>query len=606
MDELFWDIIEHLRLTGAVDDHAVGQIIRNHNQGYHEPKRKFAKKQLMPYFLRVRDEAGDRWRAWNLSDAEERAIRSAIQMKPRRTASGVATITVITKPWPCGNACLYCPNDLRMPKSYLSNEPACQRAERAFFDPYLQVASRMRALTGMGHPTDKVELIVLGGTWTDYPHAYRLWFIRELFRALNDGVSADEVEQRRAFYRSVGVENDPAALASFVAEQQGSILRGESGYNQAFHRLYDAHEGWLAAAEMQAADWASVEAEHARNETADHRCVGLVVETRPDTVTAPMLTELRRLGCTKVQIGIQSLDEDVLRANNRVCTVDQLQRAFELIRLLGFKVHTHLMANLYGSNPERDKREFDRFVSDPRFLPDEVKLYPCALVDGTGLMGKYRDGSWRPYTHDELLDVLCHDVLATPPYTRISRMIRDISAEDIVAGNKMTNLRQMVEGSIQETGQGDDVQDIRFREVGTREFSGDGLVLDEVAYETTATNERFLQWVTPEGKIAGFLRLSLPHADYVDALSDELPIGAGQAMIREVHVYGKVAKLHDTSQGAQHLGLGRQLIERACCIASEAGYSSINVISAVGTREYYRNLGFADAGLYLRKPLVER
>jgi elongator complex protein 3 len=259
------------------------------------------------------------------------------------------------------------------------------------------------------------------------------------------------------------------------------------------------------------------------------------------------------------------------------------------------------MLNLYGASVEADKLDFVRFVSEAPYQPDEVKLYPCSLVAGTGLCAYFADGSWRPYTEEELLDVLVADVLATPPYMRISRMIRDISAKDIVAGNKKTNLRQMVEARIKQRGVA--VSEIRYREISTSETDIGELTLDVVRYETTVSAEYFLQWVTPKNKITGFLRLSLPKQDGDFWQQESLPVSLGEAMIREVHVYGKVAKLNSGGENAQHLGLGRRLTEAACEIARSQGYAKMNVISSVGTRQYYRNLGFDDNGLYQQKRL---
>jgi len=360
-------------------------------------------------------------------------------------------------------------------------------------------------------------------------------------------------------------------------------------------------EAWQRASATQSADFAELEAAQRENENAHHHVVGLVVETRPDTITSRNLTLLRRFGCTKVQMGIQSLDEAILRANHRDISIERIAEAFELLRVFGFKIHAHFMVNLYGSTPEKDKRDFLRFVSEAPFLPDEIKIYPCSLVAGTALCVRYDEGTWRPYTQDELLDVLVTDTLVTPPYMRISRMIRDISAHDIVVGNKKANMRQMVEAKIEASGA--EISEIRYREVSIGEVDVHGLVLGEVPYATSNTREIFLQWVTPENKIAGFLRLSLPDRDYLAAHEGEVPVRVGEAMIREVHVYGKVAGLHKTGGGAQHLGLGRRLIERACSLAKGAGFERINVISAVGTREYYRGLGFADSGMYQQKDL---
>ena len=522
----------------------------------------------------------------------------------------MATVTVLTKPWPCSSACLYCPNDVRMPKSYLHDEPACQRAERNWFDPYLQITARLRTLHQMGHVTDKVELIVLGGTWSDYPEAYQIWYMHELFRALNDMGCETAVEResetRRKQYRDAGIACERDDLANWAAEAQARVTAGDASYNETVRSLYacGTHvdgNGWVAAAQWQTATFPQLEALQRKNESTEHRCVGLVVETRPDAVTPKRLATLRRLGCTKLQMGIQSLDERILAANHRGIGVDRMQQAFELARIFGFKTHAHFMTNLLGATPESDAADYRRMVEHPAFKPDEIKLYPCALVDGTGLVAHWRDGSWRPYTEQELVNLLAEDVLVTPPFTRISRMIRDISAHDIMTGNKKVNLRQLVDLELAK--RSEPVQEIRSREIAFGAAANDELSLSEIAYETTNTHEVFLQWVAPGNRIAGFLRLSMPNADYIDAHVADLPIDAGEAMIREVHVYGRVAGLHQGGQNAQHRGLGRMLIERACDIARDNGYTAINVISAIGTRGYYRKQGFADNGLYQQRSL---
>lgn len=574
-------------------------------------QRPLSKRRLMAFYLDVQKNHPDQWARWNLTGEQQRRLMRTLQMKPRRTASGVATITVLTKPWKCSSNCLYCPNDLRMPKSYLADEPACQRAERTFFDPYLQVAYRLKALTEMGHVTDKVELIVLGGTWSDYPESYQVWFIRELFRALNDGAhSLQNAPERIRRYQDAGISCDPDALKSFVAEEQERVDSLESSYNQAFDRLYGTNAAWNSVAAWQTATWDELEREHRDNVEAQHRVVGLVIETRPERITPNHLVSLRRLGCTKVQMGIQSLDAHVRATNNRHISTEQIQRAFELLRLFGFKTHVHAMVNLLGATPESDKADYLRLCTDIAFQPDEVKLYPCVLVAGTGLCTRFADGSWQPYTEHDLVDVLVADTCATPAFTRISRMIRDISAPDIVAGNKKVNLRQLVEQRIDSEHL--TTAEIRHREVSLAEVAAEDLCLETVAYETTATSEHFLQWVTPEGKIAGFLRLSLPHPSALEQLAAEadadgtctFPLRPNEAMIREVHVYGRVEKLqHAGTNSAQHRGLGTQLVNRACQIAADAGYKRINVISAVGTRGYYRKLGFYDNGLYQQRQL---
>lgn len=603
----------------ALSDKELERIIRKHNRNLKNNEKHFAKKKLFPYYLHVKNNEPDIWQSWNVDEILDKKVTQLLQVKPRRTASGVATITVMTKPWKCSSNCLYCPNDLRMPKSYLSDEPVCQRAERNYFDPYLQVAARLRALTRMGHVTDKVELIVLGGTWSDYPKAYQIWFIKELFRALNEVKMSDagslqkhddeSAHKRIEFYRSCGLSNAKEDAQAFVKSAQELVNSQKLNYNKAWDLLYANDPVWKAVSAEQTATFEELEHEHTINERADHRVVGLVIETRPDTISVQNLALLRHLGCTKIQMGIQSVNADILKQNKRTISIETIKESFSLLRIFGFKIHAHFMVNLFGSTREKDKQDYLEFSTNKAYLPDEVKLYPCVLVEGTKLCDCYTNGTWCPYTHEELLDVLTFDTLNTPPFTRISRMIRDISAHDIVAGNKKANLRQLVENRLSE--QNADVTEIRYREISTSSTDRDKLSLEAVEYETAMSTEYFLQWVTPEKKIAGFLRLSLPSQDYIrscieQSTADEkvFPIRENEAMIREVHVYGTVAGLHKTGKGAQHLGLGKQLIKTAASIAEEHGYSKLNVISSVGTREYYRKQGFVDNGLYQQMELA--
>ena len=617
MDELILDILKQLRDSsqGALDTHQLEMLINSHNSGIDssalstEREKLIPKRAILPYFLQVKQNNNELWQSWNVTpELEERFIRS-VRMKPRRTASGVATITVITRPHTCSSNCIYCPCDLRMPKSYLANEPACQRAELTFFDPYVQVAARLQALHQMGHSTDKVELIVLGGTWSDYPESYQYWFIKELFRALNEWPnSPNHIQERLNWYTSFGLQNSEEALSSFVAEQQAAVFDDNTTYNQAFHKLYDTSQPHQSAWSQMQSTYDELVGQQHINETAAARVVGLVIETRPDTITPENLRMFRQLGCTKIQIGIQSTRQEILDANKRQMSAAQIKRAFSLIRLYGFKIHSHLMVNLLGATPEADKQDFKTFVTDPGFLPDEIKLYPCALVSGTQLVQKYREGAWQPYDKDELVDVLVQDVLATPPYVRISRMIRDISATDILVGNKHTNLRQMVEQELTSEDVASRVQEIRFREINQQQVRAAELTLQDFTYTTAVSDEHFLQWVTADNKIAGFCRLSLPHWDKLtagvcDVAANELLVQPGQAMIRELHVYGQALSLGSEGMSAQHQGLGQKLLAKASSIAAEAGYTSLNVISSIGTRAYYRAQGFIDAGLYQQKAL---
>jgi len=461
-----------------------------------------------------------------------------IRKKPSRTASGVTVVTVLTKPYPCPGKCIFCPQPEGMPKSYLASEPGSQRAKRNKFDPYLQTYNRVQTLANMGHPVDKIELIILGGSWSAYPIDYQIWFIRQCFRALND------IKKQKIKLKSTDYQRDT----------------------------------------NQTADWRSLFSAQKKNETAYARNVGLVVETRPDMIDKQEIVRLRKLGATKVQIGIQFLDDKILKINKRGHGVKEISKAFQLLRSAGFKIQAHWMINLYGSNPEKDKENFLKIFSDQRFKPDELKIYPCSLLVNTKLFQLYKEKKWQPYTKQELIDVLRFCLTHTPNYCRVSRVIRDIPSTEIVAGNKLTNLRELVEKKIKASKE--KMEDIRAREIGREDFETENIELKETKYQTKHSNQFFLEYVTPENKILGFLRLGL----------------GNQAIIREIHVYGPSTPLRQAQDykqdKVQHHGLGTNLISRAVEITKEASYDQLSVISAVGTREYYRKLGFKNGKLY--------
>lgn len=595
MDKIIDEILTYIRAGKSIDADKLNSIIRAYNKGEKDNSKHYAKKYLLPFYLEEKNKNSEIFKSWNISEKDEDALVNLLRVKPTRSASGVATITVITKPWKCGGNCLFCPNDIRMPKSYLSNEPACQRAERNFFDPYLQVQARLKALHEMGHNTDKVEMIVLGGTWNDYSHDYQRWFVSELFRALNNGVNAKDVPDIEKQYFDVGLTNNLKILQEKSREIQSEIDCQNLSYNEAFDKFYDNKSPWTKLSEIQCATWEDVFKQHKINESTQNRCVGLVFETRPAVINEQNLTFMRRLGCTKVQIGVQSLDEEKMMLSDRSTKNEIVANAFAKLREFGFKIHAHFMANLPGSNPENDKRDFEELVTNEKYLPDEIKLYPCMLVDSARLNKLAKDGSWQAYEERILTEVLVDDVLKTPAYTRISRMMRDISSTDITQGVKKTNLRQNVEESAEVTSKklGVQIQEIRHREISQDKTDISNFELKDIEYKTATTTEHFLQYVTPENKILGFLRLSLPQNN-------------DTAMIREVHVYGKVANIGDVAQNAQHLGLGTKLINIAEKTAADNHYKKLNVISAIGTRQYYKSRGFdhfSEDGLYQQKCL---
>ncbi len=478
-------------------------------------------------------------------------VAERIRLKPTRTNSGVATVTVLSKPFPCPGGCIFCPNDMNMPKSYISSEPGAQRALSNGFDPYAQVYNRLVALKNIGHNIEKVELLVLGGSWSAYPDDYRIAFTKACFDALND-------------------------------------------------MTQDSHEYIKPRECIPSATWEDLYRGQHINETAYCRNVGLVFETRPDLVTEEEVLTLRRLGATKVQIGIQSLDDRVLKANNVLRDTQSVKDAIKLLRLGGFKIHVHWMPNLYTSTVKKDINDFKKLWKKD-FCPDELKIYPTSIVPNTLLFKLYEEGKFKPYSEDELIRVLSTVMPLTPRYCRLSRIIRDIPSEEIVAGNKKTNLRQIVEEYIRRSGKR--MSDIRSREIKNESVGWDNLVMEIIRYDTSTGKEFFLSYRTKDSdKICGFLRLSIPDRKYSkDNFMVEL---RDSAVIREVHVYGRVMSLDvDSSGESQHLGLGKRLIEEAEEISKREGFRYISVISAIGTREYYKKRGFVLGELYMKKEI---
>ncbi|RMH21267.1 MAG: tRNA uridine(34) 5-carboxymethylaminomethyl modification radical SAM/GNAT enzyme Elp3 [Acidobacteria bacterium] len=576
-------IIDAIRAAdGPLDDRALGRILRRHPK---DGCGAFSKSEIIRGFRALRRRHG-----WD----GEGGFVARLRMKPVRTASGVAPVTVLTKPFPCPGECIFCPSDVRMPKSYLAREPGAQRAAQHRFDPYGQTLGRLLTYHHNGHRVDKVELIVLGGTWSSYPEPYQRWFVTRCFEALNDFEAV-----RRASDEGGSPPPGWRGPVDFDAiEERVDGRDPTASYNRLVTRFLRRRQGGRLRRAEEAAGWRDLLRAQRCNESAAARCVALVLETRPDEVDVAEVLRLRRLGATKVQLGVQSLCDEVLRRNRRGHDVACTRRALRLLRGAGFKLHVHWMPNLYGSDPARDVEDFRRLFDDPAIRPDELKIYPCSLIDSAELMRYYDDGRWRPYEPQELLEVLSRCLLLVPPYCRVTRIIRDIPGDEIVSGNKTTNLRQRVEAELARRGRRS--RDVRAREIRRRPFDPEALRLEALVYDTAIGEEHFLQFVTPDDHLCGFLRLSLPAAPVAPA---EI---ATSAMIREVHVYGGVVGLGQRGAGgrhAQHLGLGRRLIAEAARRAAGRGFRDLAVISAVGTRDYYRRLGFADGPLYQHRPL---
>ena len=565
-------IINELNAMEAYDELQLGKVFKRHPKN---GNRIYTKQDIIQGFRKFLPEHN-----WDEEHFFER-----LRFKPIRTASGVAPVTVLTKPFPCPAKCIFCPNDVRMPKSYMSKELGAQRAAQYAFDPYAQTTARLKSYHYNGHRLNKVELIVLGGTWTNYPKAYQIWFIKRCLDAMNDFTGSEE-------FKRADLEND---MDFFDLDYRIDGEKIDKTYNQIVSGFLKDKLGGEMVHQAEQATWEELEESQRRNIHSRHRSVGLVLETRPDEITPEEVVRIRRLGATKVQIGIQSLSDRILQMNKRGHDVATTKTAIRLLREAGFKIHAHWMANLYGATPDSDIEDFQRLFSDSDIRPDELKVYPCSLVKNAELMTKYKDGSWQAYT---LLQVMENVLTSVPEYCRVTRVMRDIPVPDIIVGNKLTNFRQVADTQISQ--KKELVQsDIRSREIRTDHVHADELVCTEQIYETSTGPEHFLQYVTKENRIAAFLRLSLPEND---SFINEI---GGSAMIRELHVYGPVVKFGNSdSDKVQHGGLGSRLIEKAVQIAKNHEYKDLAVISAIGTQAYYRKRGFADGPLYMHRNIA--
>ncbi|MFH1286641.1 MAG: tRNA uridine(34) 5-carboxymethylaminomethyl modification radical SAM/GNAT enzyme Elp3 [Candidatus Magasanikbacteria bacterium] len=471
-----------------------------------------------------------------------------------RTLSGIAVITSLTKPYACPGQCVYCPTEARMPKSYLASEPAAARALSLKFDPYFMMQRRIKMLESNGHPCDKIEYIIKGGTWNAYPIKYQYWFIIESFKACNN------LSRRK----QVGCLDD---YKNKTIEELQKLIDIEQEYN---------------------------------DKKAIYKIIGLTLETRPDAVSEKTILYMRKQGCTRIELGLQAPDDRILHLVKRGHTVQQFKDAMLLLRSAGFKVDLHFMPDLPGTTPEHDVEMYESLFADPGFKPDMVKIYPNTVIKSAVLHEWLEDGRYKPYGDKELFKALLAMKLATPRYCRISRLIRDIPTDEISAGNKITNLREALAKELQK--QGKQCQCLRCREVGhvkSERCNSKTLKLFTEQYKTTGGTEYFLSF-EDEGRNAvfGFLRLRLPS---IQSLIFNLQ---SLAFIRELHTYGQLVGIgkQDTS-ASQHKGLGKKLVAEAERIAKTHDFKHIAVISGVGVRGYYRKLAYRKKGTYMVKTI---
>ncbi len=524
-------------------------------------------------------------------------LLSLIQKRAVRTMSGVAPVTVLTKPFPCPGRCIYCPTDVRMPKSYLASQPAAQRGLRQQFNPYTQVFVRLKALMMTGHEVSKVELRVLGGTWSSYPADYQEWFIKMCLLAMNEFsrqiVSGVEVMD------GSNVVLEP--LASFSSK--GDLRRQDrhSLLTVSDHTSPSVVTPFLASHPLEEND---VEADFddvvKANETADVRCIGINVETRPDFINAAEIGRLRRFGVTKIELGVQRRDDDVQEMTKRGHGLAPVREGTGGRRDAGFKVSYHMMPNLPGATMEGDKRMVGELFANEGYQPDYLKIYPCMVIPGTELADLYAAGGFRPYSDEELCEVLYAELKDVPEWCRVDRVARDIPANEIAAGSKKSNVRQILDQWFVRDGVRQ--RDIRAREIYDGEVSAEDVQLVVRRYPASGGEEVFLSYEdVGRDKLIALLRLRFPGSKVCLA---EL---TGAALVREVHVYGKQVKISSEGdlqrqQGeVQHGGFGSKLLAKAEELALEAGFKRVAVIAGIGTREYYRKFGYELDGSYVVK-----
>jgi elongator complex protein 3 len=459
-------------------------------------------------------------------------VEPLLRRKPVRTLSGVAVVAVMTSPASCPHGkCSYCPGGVETgsPQSYTGKEPAARRALSNEFDPFKQVSSRLRQLEAIGHPTDKIDFIVMGGTFTSRPVEYQTLFVQRCFDALNGGDSADLSEA------------------------------------------------------------------HVKNERSPHRCIGMTVETRPDFFDDSKATFSMELGATRVELGVQILDDDVLKSVNRGHGVEAVAQATKIAKNKGLKVCYHVMPGLPGSGPEKDVECFARMFDDERFRPDMIKIYPTLVVRGTPLFDMWREGAYAPYSTEEAVKVVAEMKRIVPPYVRIQRIQRDIPAPLIEAGVDKGHIRQLVKERMRSEGYGCNC--IRCREVGLmgiESYEKDDVRVNVLTYKASGGTEHFISLEIPEMRaLIGYARLRLCSSS---------PSG-DQAHLRELKILGQMVPIGDSGEGWQHRGFGKELMAEAERIALEAGHDEVLVTSGVGARQYYSSLGYERSGVYMTKSL---
>jgi len=483
--------------------------------------------------------------------------------KPIRTESGVAVVAVMTKPAPCPHGkCRYCPGgpQIDVPQSYTGKEPATRRAIQYGFDPYMQTTFRLEQLKTIGHPVDKVELIVMGGTLTAQCIDYQEWFVKRCLEAMND------FEENYDFIFNSG---DTAFLEK----------KKEEEYK--FRYLEEIQE---------------------MNETAPARCVGVTFEPRPDWATKEQIDYMLNLGVTRIEMGVQNPYDFIYRRINRGHRVKDVAEATRQLKDSGLKVAYHMMPGLLGYNPGLDLRGFKKIFEDERFRPDMLKLYPLIILKGTEYYDMWEKGEFEPITTRQAVEIIVKVKEMMPKWVRTIRIMRDIPSNLVEAGIKSSNLGEIVYKEMEKMGI--KCSCIRCREVGHKLREGiepklDYIGLTRTEYDASGGREIFLSYEdTKQDILIGFLRLRKPHGPFRKEIVDAM-------LVRELHVYGPMVEIGESPRYEwQHRGYGRELLAEAERISREEfDAGKILITSGIGARDYYRKFGYRGDGVYMGKEL---
>jgi elongator complex protein 3 len=491
---------------------------------------------------------------WKIRD--EIRIRKVLRKRAVRSLSGVSVISLLTKFWWCPGKCIYCPTYEGLPKSYISDEPAVQRAEMNEFDPFLQVQNRLRSLQITGNAISKCDVRIIWGTWSVYPQMYQEDFIRQIY----DAHTAFEVTQ----------------FASKSFFEDGSPFTSASG---------GMNTEFIPSTTLKEAK--------SRNEIAKSRVIGIAIETRPDWITPEEIIRLRSYGITRVEIGYQTTHDHVNILNKRGHGNEESIRATRMLKDAGFKVVAHMMPGLVGSNPELDKSSMREIFDNPDYRPDELKIYPLVVTPNSELTEIWKRGEFEPYSDAELIPLMGELQWYLPEYVRLNRMYRDIPASEILAGSKLANLRQVTE--VYMRSHNITRHDISAREIRARWNNPQDALIESSLYEASDWHEWFIQVIDPSDRtIFGLLRLRIPSHIFTWE-SSSITILQNAAIIREVHVYGDQIPVGYTGDSSgQHMGFGKKMMQIAEQKVKDLypNCQKIAVISGVWARWYYEKLDY--------------